>query len=500
MIPFGTLKARHRAPADLLIGDERGVALILALLVTLALSALTASLMLTSRTETFSGMNYRLLAQTRYGAEAGMHQTVNYLLNSYTPPGGAGDPLANYDTTVSPVTYNGNPVVLSSMGGVAANYPVASVVNGFQTGTPGTLANGAFTVNYTSYATLLTMRQINPVYGSTTPVTIMTWRVTADGSVGSLNAKQEVSAVLEQQFARPFNYGVFADGAGCNTLGFSGGGIVDSYDSTAITWSGVNVVTQASGGNVGTNGSVGASANTTIDGSLSVPRVGVGACGASPGTPYPTVTGGIVELPQTIPYPPPGAPSPMPPTGSVTLAANDCAGLSPPFCTPVADGVQLSAGTYPDLIVANASVLHLVHGNIYTINSLSLTGGSQLWIDPTAPAPPSIVNVAGQNKSAPIDLTGGTLINSSLNPSNLQIQYSGSGQLTLTGSNRAAGLIYAPNASVVLAGGSDWFGSIVARTFDDPGAVALHFDRHLQGSSFFTPGNWALNSFTWKTY
>ncbi len=67
-----------RAHAGPGVGDERGVALILALLVTLALSALTASLMLTSRTETFSGMNYRLLAQTRYGAEAGMHQTVNY--------------------------------------------------------------------------------------------------------------------------------------------------------------------------------------------------------------------------------------------------------------------------------------------------------------------------------------------------------------------------------------------------------------------------------------
>src|SRR5713226_5975374 len=117
---------------------EDGIALVLAILMTLALSALTASLMLVSRTETWSGMNYRMLAQARYGAEAGLHQTVNYLLNSYTPPGTAADPLGNYDTTVSPVTYNGQPVVLSSLVGyMPANYPVASVAIGFQTGTQG---------------------------------------------------------------------------------------------------------------------------------------------------------------------------------------------------------------------------------------------------------------------------------------------------------------------------------------------------------------------------
>lgn len=497
MIP--TLKAKDRAPAGLRIGDERGVALILALLVTLALSALTASLMLTSRTETFSGMNYRLLAQTRYGAEAGMHQTVNYLLNNYTPPGGAVDPLANYDTTVSPVTYNGNPVVLSSMAGVAANYPVASVVTGFQTGTAGMLADGAFTVNYASLVTLLTMRQVN-VYGSTTPVTIMTWQVTADGSVGSRNATQEVSAVLEQQFARPFNYGVFADAVDCNTLGFSGGGIVDSYDSTSIVLLGSNVVTQA-GGNAGTNGSVGASPNTTIHGSLFIPRAGVSTCGASgPGPAYPTVTGGIVELPQTIPYPSPSAPNPMPPTGSVNL--NTACGTTP-GCSLVGDGVKLAPGSYADLTISGPAVLHLASvsgagGGNFTINSVTLGGSSQVSVD--ASLNPIIVNVGGQGKATPIDFTGGTVVNNSLNPSNLQIQYAGTGQITLTGSNRAAGLIYAPNASVILTGGTDWFGSIVARTFDDPGGVSLHFDRHLQGSPFFTPGNWVLNSFTWKTY
>src|SRR5262249_48005704 len=104
----------------------------------------------------------------------------------------------------------------------------------------------------------------------------------------------------------------------------------------------------------------------------------------------------------------------------------------------------------------------------------------------------------------PVDLSGGTIVNQSVNPSNLQIQYAGSGQINLTGNSNnqttaAAAVVYAPNASVSLTAGSDWFGSIVARTFDNPGGGALHFDRHL-GSVFFTAGNWVLNSFTWKTY
>src|SRR5262245_47218339 len=129
---------------DMRVASERGIALILAVLMTLGLTALTAALMMTSKTEAWSGMNYRMLAQSRYGAEAGMHRAANYLLNSYTPPGGAADPLANYNMSVSPVTYNGNPVVLSSMGAVASNYPVAAVVNAFQAASQGSMAADSF--------------------------------------------------------------------------------------------------------------------------------------------------------------------------------------------------------------------------------------------------------------------------------------------------------------------------------------------------------------------
>ena len=87
------------------ISNEKGIALVLSLFLLTAMSLLGASLMFLSQTETYSSMNYRLMSQARYGAESGIQKAANYVLYSYTPPvtGGA-DPIANYNTNVTPVT------------------------------------------------------------------------------------------------------------------------------------------------------------------------------------------------------------------------------------------------------------------------------------------------------------------------------------------------------------------------------------------------------------
>ena len=117
--------------------SERGVALVLSLLLMLTVSVVAASMMFLSQTETYGTMNYRLMSQARYGAESGVQKTANYLLNTYTPPGSVGDPLSAYDMTVTPVTYNGQPVILSGNSAVASNYPVSSVQTAFNTAAHG---------------------------------------------------------------------------------------------------------------------------------------------------------------------------------------------------------------------------------------------------------------------------------------------------------------------------------------------------------------------------
>src|ERR1700731_3688170 len=66
--------------------DERGVALILTLILLLIVSVMAVSLMFISQTETWASMNYKLMSQSRDGAEAGINAAANYIINTYSPP------------------------------------------------------------------------------------------------------------------------------------------------------------------------------------------------------------------------------------------------------------------------------------------------------------------------------------------------------------------------------------------------------------------------------
>src|ERR1700731_4510712 len=131
--------------------SQKGVALIFAMIFILVLSITAAALMFLSQSETWSSMNYRLMTQSRYGAEAGLHAAANYLMNSYTLPGTAGDPLSAYNITVSPVTLKagGSPIALGpTMNGISSNYPVGTVLTNFNTASQGSLAAGNDNINY----------------------------------------------------------------------------------------------------------------------------------------------------------------------------------------------------------------------------------------------------------------------------------------------------------------------------------------------------------------
>lgn len=484
--------------------NERGVALILALLLTLALSALVASLTMVAQTETWSSQNYRLMTQARYGAEAGVNSVVNYLLNVYTPPSSASatDPITGYNTAVSPVTVvgSGKPAILSADDAVTATYPVSSVETTFGRAGQGTMTIDPLNVNYVASATLLSMGEV-AIYGTATPATIQTWRINSTGTVGgSPNAQVQVAATLERQVVPMFQYAAFTTNNGCESLGFSGGGTTDSYDSTAITYEDGHVVTQTYDGNVGSNGNLTSSgSSTTINGSLSTPRTGVGKCGGTLTTAWTdngntTVTGGLLQLPQPVTYQAPDAPNPPPPTSTDSLnGSGGCGGLS--GCTSTGTGVLLTPGSYGNLNLTGGTTLHLTAGT-YDINSISLSGNSTVVID----SGPVILNVAGQGEDTPVDFSGGTVTNASLNPSNLQIQYAGTATLKLTGGSQTSGIVYAPNADLHFTGGTDWFGAVIGGTLDDGGGTAIHYDRHLKRAMLFTLGNYLLNAFTWKKF
>jgi len=387
------------------------------------------------------------------------------------------------------------------------------------------LTAGNTQVNYTSYAELLSMREIT-AYGATTPTTIQTWRITSEGSIaGVQNATVEVSAVLDRPIAPVFSYGAFGESPNCGSLNWNGSSsTTGSYDSSTV--SGGSVTTQQWGGNVGTNGNLTEGGGATIYGTLSTPRSGVGNCSAGNITAQDinggaTVTGGLVELPQAIDYPDPAAPTPTPPTSNQNLTNNaSCLALS--GCAPVVAGSAYrltptcnsgaptcAAGTtYGNLSIGANKTVHLCAGT-YTMNSFSLGGNASVVVHPTADASvgcatsgPVIMNFAGQGVGTNqyvADFGGGSIMNSTLDPTNFQILYAGVANIRLTGGSQNSGLVYAPNGDIVFSGGGAWYGSVIGETVTNTGGADLYYDRRL-ARTLYTIGPYMLQAFTWKKF
>lgn len=462
-------------PADVR-NPESGIALILTLFLVLVGSVMAASLTMLAQTETYASLNYELMSQARYGAESGVQRAANYLINSYAAPGAAD--MVNYNTTVSPVTYNGQPVVLSANPAVSSNYPVAAVQDAFEAAAQGTLSAGRTTVTYAPWATLVSMHQ-EATYGGTS-FTLQVWRIEATGTIVSAGrtAQVEVESLLERQTAPAYTYAAFATNAGCGALKFAGGATTDAYDSTALG-GGPPVFT--SGGDVGTNGNLTESGGATINGDLYTPRVGVGNCSAGNVTALEskggaTVTGDVVHLPQAVTLPTPPDPSPLPPTTSTNYNVE----------------TTLVPGSYDNVKVLAGATMHLNAGT-YVMNSLTLAGNATLVLD----SGPVILQIAGQGETTAVDFTGGSVSNPGFDPSTFQVVYGGTANVKLNGGANTAAVIYAPNAAVTFSGNGDFYGSAVGRTVTDLGGAKIHYDKSLQ-NEFVTAGNHMLTAFTWK--
>mgnify|MGYP005810818015 CR=1 FL=1 len=466
--------------------DERGVALVMVLILMGVISVLGASLVLVSQTETWSSQNYRLMTEARYGAESGAHKAADFLMDTsrYTAPGSSTFG-STYTITTSPVKYGSDPVVLSSTGS-GSNYPSSTVVTNYTDAVHGTLTSGTDPVTYDAIATLVSMRAFI-LYGSATPVTIQTWKIVGRGTIGGAKpARIEVETILERQVQPVFSYAAFATDNGCGALTWYGNSRTDSYDSGAL--SGGNPVISATGGNVGTNGNLNIYGNADIGGTLSTPRVGVGACSAGAVT---AITGslsaidGLSELPQSVSYPLPDPPTPL---SSTPFACNNS--VLPP-------------GAYGDITCGANKTLHLTQGT-YNINSITLNGQGSIVVD----SGPAILNVAGYatagtfeavpSMADPIVLQGGSTMNvTGYDPSMFQITYRGSHTVTMMGNSGFAGLLYAPNSTWVNGGTPDWYGAVIARTVRDYGAAKIHYDRRLSMDAL-AAGPWMIDSFSWK--
>ena len=498
---------------------QRGSALIFALILLLVLSAMAGTLMFLSNSETYSSMNYRMMAEARYGAEAGVNAAANFIMNTYVPPAGNPNTQAfpGFDVTQYPVALPGTNtgIFLSTLQGQASNYPDATQAGAFANAMNANQplqqgGQGANTVTYSASAQLMSMTSIIP-FGTTKPVTIQTWQITAHGDIANVqNGEAEVVTTLERYISPSFSYAAFADGGGCGQLSFTGNGTTNGYDSGALPVVGGAVQAPTAGnllgfgGNVGTNGNeTDSGSNVQINGTLSTPNAGSGVCSAGNITAFTgkslnQVSGGLVELPGSVTFPTPTIPAPGTTNVSTTSTLGPGSAGAPANCV----GTTCS---YGDISLSGGNIVTLYPGT-YNINSISITGNAQLVIAPYPPGTPNagqygavVINVAGNNNATPIDLEGNGISNPTYDPSQLQFVYAGTGTMKIAGNGASAAVVYAPNATADFKGNGTFYGSVIANQLLDVGNGAIYYDMKLK-KKLFTVGNYVLNSFTWNKY
>jgi Tfp pilus assembly protein PilX len=509
--------------------QERGVALLFALFTLLLISAIAVSLVFMTNTETSVNSNYRAERVSAFAAKSGMEEvrdrlpaliaagqlgnlptqgvfppaagSVLYLLNEGAAPGtvqpwAAGNAytddelchdfpaLQALQPTASDVRCTTAPSAGWLLPNVTSNYPWSGTAAALgykwvRVTLKQNNSNPQYPVNNAGApATQVCMNGgnnevlLNLVGNPTnncqgmTPSTMPVYVITALAASATGTTRRMVQAEVAIPPAQPFPWGLYATGNTCPALNFHGGGnsnpATDSYNSKNGAYGGANQFN--TGGDVGSNGGVSLTGHAQIGGAVGV----LSLTGVPPnpcvGGDYSTTGGaGIYNPGNSLPnniaktIPPFTFPTPPNPTPLPTAA-------SPQPTNPAVPG------TYGNINLNG--VLTLAPG-VYNINSLTIGGGSGAL----TVAPPGAVVLNFPSTSAnPITLSGQGILNSTLIPNDLQINYGGTGTISITGKGASYAIVDAPNAAIQVAGNGDFFGRLVGRTIDYGGNGKFHFD------------------------
>jgi hypothetical protein len=540
---------------------ERGVALVFAIFTLLLVSALAASLVFMSNTETSVNSNYRSERVSAFSAKSGMEEirdrmqgvspnslgnllpgliggnavpngvfppaanSVLYVVNEGAAPGSvkpwvagnaymddelchdfagvqaqqpapdvrcttaptaamlvAGETSATPFTSTYPwanskaaLTYKWVRVTLKQSGS-NQNYPVNGASLATQVcwnGSTEVLLDTNLVTNPTGTCKGMGPTAACPTCGSTNPVYMIT--ALAVSSTGS--ARKMVQAEVALPPAQPFPYGLFATGTACPTMTFSGGGnsnpATDSYNSAnGGTYTNTNAPT---GGDVGANGGISLTGHAQIGGAVgvqSLPGAGQqipcaggdyttsGQAGIyNPGQnannagQYPSNVLQQLTAPAVFPTPP--DPTPLPTS------------KSPQPTNPAVPG------TYGDISLSGKTTLVLAPG-VYNVNSLSLSGQSSITVSPAG----AVVLNFPSSVQNPISISGQGIASSSQIPNDMQVNYGGTGTVTLSGNGVSYAVVDAPNAALTVSGNGDFYGRVIGQTITYSGNGKFHFDKN----------------------
>lgn len=429
-----------------------------------------------------------------------------------------------------------SPVQLVGYGSGSSNYPnitngggtavatafASDLVNVRLTGDPDN--SGTFSVN----ALLLRYQTVNtgtPPALSTVP--IETWLITSLGTwTGAASHSGAIATAEEQAIIQPIytpTWGNAIYGYCSVTMNGSSGVCTDSFNSAFGQYGGgnksvaagacdsnsTNVI--ASGAGVGANGSVTLGSNVTVAGNVTIGTGAPPSCGTGYNGSVSSVLGEVVNGPYKPPPPvptfrtgfPAGAPSysssqnlPLSVTTWPSTFPAPNYNISPavsttpplpaggPCIDSTCDGtpahpfeigsINISGNGTNVQLIGGPDALHPVY---YDIDSVSESGKAQ-------------INVSGYvvlNVRTSLGITGNGVTNGiggtvDIPPEAVQINFAGSGSVSLGGNGAISALVNAPNASVTLGGGGSkgyFVGAINAYNVSDQGGYPVHYDIQL---------------------
>ncbi|UCC80920.1 MAG: hypothetical protein JSW64_06060 [Candidatus Zixiibacteriota bacterium] len=279
--------------------------------------------------------------------------------------------------------------------------------------------------------------------------------VRSTGRVGEANST--IEAIFAPKYRSPFQYGAY----GRDTFDMLGGGMIDSYDSDlgsyasqAINGPDGNAYMYAlENGHIRSEGDIKLGGNAQLHGDAITGDSGSFTFGGGTG-----IYGDSLRSSEHFPV------DSIPSADIAYAQANNDASTNLTLTgtatyDPITNALNAGSG---DSVIFNSGT--------YYFSSVDFTSSACLVLAPGADV---TIYLTGM-----WDTSGGSVINTDATAANLHI-YSTGTDFDFSGGTYLCAAIFAPNAEIVVTGGSHFFGSVIGRSFSNGGGTTLHFDEAL---------------------
>lgn len=136
--------------------------------------------------------------------------------------------------------------------------------------------------------------------------------------------------------------------------------------------------------------------------------------------------------------------------------------------------MSIVGGTYGNISITGHTSLTLAPGT-YNINSISMAGNGQITVSPPGAV---TINIGGNGQANPLAIAGNGITDNTL-PNDFVINYGGTGSVSIAGNGTVTAILNAPNAPITQQGNGAWYGAILGSTVSIGGNAFFHYDRNI---------------------